>query len=255
MQQPSPYPREGRGTARTLPAILRLRTVQQPDDLAFVFVPSAADGEARSLTYRRLDFRARAVAARLGGVAAPGSRVLLDLPPGPDLAAALFGCLAAGMVAVPVASSAMDRAQHLGPALLGCAPAAVLTARRPGPGRRDLGGVPVLEAGESLIGGVPVEELARDRRPLGILPSSTAYLSHRAGTDQLVAFSHVDLMGMLATLSRTARQGLDERHLGWLAEVHGLGLAWRLMLPVLQGRTAWIQLCRPTRGARGTSHD
>ena len=58
-------------------------------------------GECRSITYGELDRRARVVAARLQRRLAPGERALLLFPPGLDFLIAFFGCLHAGVIAVP----------------------------------------------------------------------------------------------------------------------------------------------------------
>ncbi len=50
---------------------------------------------------RELDRRARAIAASLQEAARPDDRVLLLLPSDLDFVAAFFGCLYAGVVAVP----------------------------------------------------------------------------------------------------------------------------------------------------------
>src|SRR4051794_28688344 len=80
--------------------MLRTRAEERPGQVAFTFL---ADGqtEAGRLTYAELDARAEGVAAALREVAAPGDRALLLFPPGLDFIAAFFGCLYAGVVAVP----------------------------------------------------------------------------------------------------------------------------------------------------------
>src|SRR5437764_14306984 len=87
--------------------ILRWRGLNQPDRRAYSFL---ADGETHEecVTYGELDRRARAIAAQLQSLAAPGERVLLLLPPGLDYLAALFGCLYAGLVGVPAQAPPPD---------------------------------------------------------------------------------------------------------------------------------------------------
>lgn len=53
------------------------------------------------LSYSELDRRARAVAVGLMPICEPGDRVILLLPSGLDLVTAFFGCLYAGLIAVP----------------------------------------------------------------------------------------------------------------------------------------------------------
>jgi acyl-CoA synthetase (AMP-forming)/AMP-acid ligase II len=80
--------------------LLRHRADHQAADTAFTFL---ADGENESerVTYRELELRARAIAAHLQALSLEGERALLLFPSGPEFVAAFFGCLYAGVVAVP----------------------------------------------------------------------------------------------------------------------------------------------------------
>ncbi len=84
----------------TVAGLLRARAAERPEQVAFTFL---TDGESEGgrLTYGELDRRAAAIAAALAASVAPGERALLLYPPGLDFIAAFFGCLYAGVVAVP----------------------------------------------------------------------------------------------------------------------------------------------------------
>jgi acyl-CoA synthetase (AMP-forming)/AMP-acid ligase II len=84
----------------SLAASLAWHAARAPDRTACVFL---ADGEAEQdrFTYASLDAQARAVAAALARGCRPGDRALLLDPPGLDFVAAFFGCLYAGVIAVP----------------------------------------------------------------------------------------------------------------------------------------------------------
>src|SRR4051794_29751104 len=86
--------------AATIAGLLRARAAERPAQVAFTFL---VDGEAEggSLTYGELDRRAAGVAAALAASVPRGERALLLYPPGLDFIAAFFGCLYAGVVAVP----------------------------------------------------------------------------------------------------------------------------------------------------------
>src|SRR5438270_6881288 len=85
----------------TLLEVLRWRAFHQPDRLAYTFL---LDGETEEvhLSYAQLDRRARAIAACLQGLEAYQGRALLVYAPGLEFIAGFFGCLYAGVVAVPV---------------------------------------------------------------------------------------------------------------------------------------------------------
>ncbi len=84
----------------TLVELLRSRALFEPEQKAYTFL---LDGEVEGqhLTYGDLDFRARAIGAWLQNYVASGERALLLYPPGLEYITAFFGCLYAGVVAVP----------------------------------------------------------------------------------------------------------------------------------------------------------
>src|SRR6185295_6169980 len=79
---------------------LARRAARTPDRLAYVFLGDGEEEQAR-FTYAGLDARARSIAAALHRSVGPGQRALLLDPPGLDFVAAFFGCLYAGVIAVP----------------------------------------------------------------------------------------------------------------------------------------------------------
>jgi acyl-CoA synthetase (AMP-forming)/AMP-acid ligase II len=81
--------------------LLKWRATVQPNEKAYVFLD---DGEIEGavLTYQELDSGAKSVAAQLQRYTEFGERALLLYPPGLDFLTAFFGCLYAGVVAVPV---------------------------------------------------------------------------------------------------------------------------------------------------------
>ena len=75
----------------------------------FAFLPDGEDGGAITLTRGELDRRARALAVRLQDLGLAGQRALLLYPPGLEFIAAFFGCLYAGVVAVPAYLPRLNR--------------------------------------------------------------------------------------------------------------------------------------------------
>jgi acyl-CoA synthetase (AMP-forming)/AMP-acid ligase II len=90
-----------RNKNHTLIHLLQDRASQHPDQTAYTFLEDG-EREVNSLTYQQLDQRARAIAAYLQAQLTIGDRVLLVYPQGIEVIAALFGCLYAGMIAIPV---------------------------------------------------------------------------------------------------------------------------------------------------------
>src|ERR1039457_852821 len=92
----------------TLVEMCRAQAAADPGRRIFRFLENGVD-ESDVRTLADLDLRARAIAARLSTLARPGDRALLSFAPGLDFADAFFGCLYAGMIAVPVAPVEGDR--------------------------------------------------------------------------------------------------------------------------------------------------
>ncbi|NET68792.1 MAG: aminotransferase class I/II-fold pyridoxal phosphate-dependent enzyme [Moorea sp. SIO1G6] len=109
MYTKAPYLLEGKKTFsnevylpfETLVDLLESRTLQQPDQLGFTFLTDGENQEVH-LTYKQLDLQARAIAASLQAHVSVGERVLLLYPSGLEYIAAFFGCLYAGVIAIPV---------------------------------------------------------------------------------------------------------------------------------------------------------
>src|SRR5437867_6400589 len=86
--------------ARTIVDVLRGRAERQPADPVFTFITDART-VARTRAFADLDARARSVASRLLDEGLRGERALLLYPAGLEFVEAFFGCLYAGVVAVP----------------------------------------------------------------------------------------------------------------------------------------------------------
>ncbi len=85
---------------RTFVDILRDRAQVSGDKIAYRFLVDG-DKEELTLTYGQLHQRSLAIASQLKDEAKPGDRALLLYPPGTEFICAFFGCLYAGVIAVP----------------------------------------------------------------------------------------------------------------------------------------------------------
>ncbi|MBN3879926.1 AMP-binding protein [Nostoc sp. JL23] len=101
---------------RTLVNLLHNRASQQPDQTAYTFLVDG-ENESGNLTYRSLDEKARAIAVYLQSRLSPGERVLLVYPQGLEAIAAFFGCLYAGVVAIPAPAPEAARMKRVLPRL------------------------------------------------------------------------------------------------------------------------------------------
>ncbi len=89
------------GEVSTLVELLRGRALQHPEQRIFTYL---VDGEIEgaNLTFAALDWQARAIGALLQSYRASGERALLLYPAGLEFIPAFFGCLYAGVIAVPL---------------------------------------------------------------------------------------------------------------------------------------------------------
>src|SRR5262245_27962675 len=117
--------------------LLRYRATNQPNDRAYIFL-SDQGREESVLTFAELDQRASDVAARLAR-SQIGDRALLLFGPGLDFIIAYFGCLLAGVIAVPMMpprrNSSLDSSASI---LANCSPRFALTNTHLGRGRPDV---------------------------------------------------------------------------------------------------------------------
>jgi hypothetical protein len=114
----------------TLVDILLWRAFREPEQRIFTFLLDGEE-EADHLTHAVLDERARSIAAQLQGHGAAGERALLLYPAGLEFITAFFGCLYAGVIAVPLPPPNLTQPQRSLPRLRAiindCQPSLVLT--------------------------------------------------------------------------------------------------------------------------------
>src|SRR5260370_5867611 len=86
----------------TLPEVARMRASLSPHATAFTFLDYSSESPTEEkLSYEKLDRRARQIAALLQTWERGSARILLLYPSGLDYICAFFGCLYAGMIAIP----------------------------------------------------------------------------------------------------------------------------------------------------------
>ena len=92
----------------TLVDLLLYRAIHQAKQTAFIFLQDG-EIEAGKLTYEELDRQARAIAVFLQSIADIGDRAILLYPSGLEFIATFFGCLYAGIIAVPISPPKRNR--------------------------------------------------------------------------------------------------------------------------------------------------
>lgn len=217
-----------------------------PSRPAAIFVRGPGQGEADELSYAQLAGRAWLLADWLRSRLAPGSRVMIALPPGLDWVTAFTGCLAAGMIAVPapVPTTYANARRRTAGVIRDSGTTMVLTSSQ------DLADVTEWAA-ENDLSGVACSALpdmgeacapppAAGRGPC---PDSLAFLQYTSGSTGDPKGVMVSNGNIAANAELFCRQlGMDAatRFGGWIPFHHDMGLITLLCVPLLLGSTTAI---------------
>jgi len=216
--------------------------VEQGQAPACTFLGADSSADV-TLTYAELDRRARAIALELETRGLAGQRVLIVLPPGPAYAASLFGCLYAGVIAVPVPPPLFD-SPSVGVGLLAAiaqdsgAAAALVEGQRPADGQRL-----TIDGLAAHIDLIPAEAatstaIPSDWSPPFVDSRAIALLQYTAGSTgspKGVRVTHASLLDNCEGLRRGLGQAPPDKILLWLPTHQGLGLLEGLLQPLFTG--------------------
>ncbi|WP_329408374.1 fatty acyl-AMP ligase [Streptomyces sp. NBC_00704] len=227
---------------RSLPAYVRHWAATTPDRRAFTFVDHPAAhprGVHRTLTWRRLDLRVRALAARLAEEAGPGARVALLCPQGTRYVTAFLAALAARMVAVPLYPPGLPgHGDRLRAVLADACPAVVVTTSELlGEVREFCAGGAVRVVAADLV----PDAAAGDLPPLPETPDDTdvAYLQYTSGSTRTPAGVEITHANVVANarqaLTAYVAEGAPVTCVGWLPLYHDMGLVLSVAAPVSRG--------------------
>jgi long chain fatty acid CoA FadD26 len=225
---------------RSLPEYVRHWARATPDRRALTFVDHPAPhsrGVHRTLTWRRLDLRVRALAARLSEEAEPGARVALLCPQGTEYVTAFLATLEAGLVAVPLYPPGLPgHGDRLTAVFADAGPTVAVTTSR------------AMEEVREFCGGTSVRIVAADQvpdaaagdwAPIAPDPAAIAYLQYTSGSTRTPAGVEITHANVVAN----ARQALSaygaDAHpatcVGWLPLYHDMGLVLSVAAPVVRG--------------------
>ena len=224
---------------QSLVELLKQRATSQPDEHAYIFL---ADGETdeRRLTYGELDRKARIIAGSLQRRHPSGSRALLLYPPGLDYVAAFFGCLYAGVIAVPAYPPRPRRPMPRIRAIVADSqPTVALTdARILSSIDQRLAELPDMAALDWIdTTGIDIG-LADRWQPASVAADDLAYLQYTSGstaTPKGVMVSHGNLDYTLADLDAGWHSDSQRTMVTWLPPFHDMGLVFGILLPLYAG--------------------
>ena len=246
----------------TLVELLRWRAIHNPDQLAYTFLGDV-EAENVKLTYSELDQQARAIGALLRDMGASEERALLLYPPGLDYITAFFGCLYAGVIAVPAYPPRLNRN-----------PLRLRTIAADAEATLALTTTPLLPRIGSLLAHAPelksLRWLATDtisphlaQQWSGVRASSDAlaYLQYTSGSTAApkgVMVSHENVLHNSAYIAYGLKYTPQSVALTWVPHFHDMGLVTGIVQPLYTGLhgllmspTAFLQ--RPARWLQAIS--
>ncbi|WP_183069228.1 fatty acyl-AMP ligase [Streptomyces sp. gCLA4] len=222
---------------------VRAHAERLPDHPLFTFLPDGDEAEP-PLTFASLDARARAVAASLHAARAePGARALLLFEPGQEFVVAFFGCLYAGVVAVPTyLPHPSQRARGL-LRLAGIAedaqPAAVLTtAGIQAAVETTARSVPEVRETVWLAVDTIAEGAGTDWSAPSPEPKSVAFLQYTSGSTgrpKGVMVTHGNLTHNSDFIRTSLGMDGSTVVVGWLPPYHDMGLISMIIVPAMMG--------------------
>src|SRR5215472_13600023 len=219
-------------------------SARHPAHIAFRFVdPASPNGSQEiAITYRELATRSRHLAARLwqSGL---DERAILLYPAGLDFIVALFACLFAGIIAIPIPVPKSVRSDAFRKIMEDAKPRFILSTSHL---RRKLDKENafanehpacewmILEAGSL---DTPEEEIALPRREL----NDIAYLQYTSGSTSSprgVIVSHRNVIANCTSVAKKWRMEENSIGVSWLPHFHDMGLITTILLPIVSGCTS-----------------
>jgi acyl-CoA synthetase (AMP-forming)/AMP-acid ligase II/acyl carrier protein len=224
--------------ADSLVEVLRRRASEMGHKEAFCYL-AGDGGDEVAMTYRGLDERAMAIGAELQSMAAPGDRAILLFPPGLDFVAAFFGCMYAGIAAVPIAPPGRNSFAWSGEAILEASkPSLVLsTARHCQKAAQTYATPRLLQQPWVAVDTIPGDRAGEWRDP-GIDGRRPAFLQYTSGSTSApkgVTLSHRNLLNNAAIIQHAFGNTSDSRAVFWLPLYHDMGLIGGVIQPVYCG--------------------
>jgi acyl-CoA synthetase (AMP-forming)/AMP-acid ligase II len=218
----------------------RVAAMPEADAVMHVTDPRDISGGLVRWSYAQLDREARARAAWLRARLPTGSRVLLLHPNGLEFAAALFGCLYAGMIAVPapLPGSYRHHRRRLAAIAADSGAAAVLTTSAELAEVRDWAAEARGTELTVVAGDEPGFADPEDWRPAALDRSAIAMLQYTSGSTgdpKGVVLEH-DQVLFNAHEGTTALRW-DGRAGGWLPLYHDMGISAQIFWPLLRGES------------------
>lgn len=242
--------------------LLKYRASNQSSHIAYRFIRHG-EIEVNQLTYKELDREARKIAVSLQSLGMFGERALLLYTPGLEFITAFFGCLYAGIVAVPAYPPRRNQSLSRLQLLVTEAQAKVALTTES-----------LLNSTKSRFQENPefpqlhwltTDNLAQKQSPW-IEPEITKdtlaflqYTSGSTGAPKGVMITHGNLLHNESTITQAFGHTKETTVVGWLPLFHDMGLIGNVLQPLYLGRPCFLMspvdfLQKPLRWLQAISH-
>ncbi|HEY9760973.1 MAG TPA: AMP-binding protein [Trichocoleus sp.] len=248
----------------TLVDLLNVRSQDQPNQLAYRFLPEGTVGDEITITYRGLDQRVRAIASLLQELSCQGQRVLLLYPAGIDYIAAFLGCLYAGAIAVPAYPPRPNRSLQRIQAIIQDSDATIALTQEAVLSKLEqrFAECPELKSLYWLSTDALDDQLAADWQRPSITADSLALLQYTSGSTAApkgVMISHDNLLHNSSLINQFFQDSPASSGVSWLPPYHDMGLVGGILQPLYVGAPMTLMppvafLQKPIRWLQAISH-
>jgi acyl-CoA synthetase (AMP-forming)/AMP-acid ligase II/acyl carrier protein len=220
----------------SLVELLQSRSLDQPNKKVFTFLGDG-ESETASMTYYELDLQARAIATRLQLSLAPGERALLLYPPGLEFIAAFYGCLYAGVIAVPAYPPRKNQTYSRLEAIISDAQAtiALTTKSQLADIENQLASLAKLPKLHCFATDDIEVDNALEWQPIDLSADTLAFLQYTSGstgTPKGVMVSHQNLMHNSELICKYFGHTSNSQGVIWLPPYHDMGLIGGVLQPI-----------------------
>jgi acyl-CoA synthetase (AMP-forming)/AMP-acid ligase II len=222
--------------------ILESHALEQADRLAYAFL-SDDNSEKNTITYRELYLQVGAIASALQDLGLAGERALLLYPAGLDFIKAFLGCLAAGVVAVPIHPPKRNRsmsrvaaiAQDAGAKLALTSTSMFSNLDKWQSQTPELNGLYWLNS-DTLAGNHEYKAISTQKDTLAYLQYTSGSTSQPKG----VMVSHGNVLHNSQCIQEGFELTPESVSISWLPHFHDMGLIDGIIQPLYSGFTGYL---------------
>ena len=244
-------------TYNAISNILQKRADLNPNKIAYTFLKDGGNIEEK-VTYLDLHLSAIKIARRLHECCKKSDRVVMFFPPGLEFIKAFFGCLYAGVIAVPSYPPKKNRYnEKLKLIIHDCKPQAIITISQAGFDRAikmiNINNVPVIN----------IEELSDQNsiKPSILSSEDVAFIQYTSGSTgnpKGVMVTHGNLFYNEILIQKAFALSEESIAVGWLPFYHDMGLIGNILQPIFTGFESVLMspvhfLQKPARWLRAIS--